>query len=53
MLGTGTPTLQYKRAAQAILVVVDKNMSLFDAGPALCVTSRHWPASARTLCRLM
>ncbi|WP_417615417.1 MBL fold metallo-hydrolase [Oceanisphaera sp.] len=33
MLGTGTPTLQHKRAGQAILVVVDKEMYLFDAGP--------------------
>lgn len=33
MLGTGTPTLQHKRAGQAILVVVDKRMYLFDAGP--------------------
>jgi ribonuclease BN (tRNA processing enzyme) len=33
MLGTGTPTLQHKRAGQAILVVVDKEFYLFDAGP--------------------
>ncbi|MBM7456636.1 ribonuclease BN (tRNA processing enzyme) [Oceanisphaera litoralis] len=33
MLGTGTPTLHHKRAGQAILVVVDKQMYLFDAGP--------------------
>lgn len=33
MLGTGTPVLKHERAGQAILVVVDKEMYLFDAGP--------------------
>lgn len=33
MLGTGTPVLKHDRAGQAILVVVDKEMYLFDAGP--------------------
>lgn len=33
MLGTGTPVLKHDRAGQAILVVVDKELYLFDAGP--------------------
>lgn len=33
MLGTGTPVFKHERAGQAILVVVDKEMYLFDAGP--------------------
>nr|WP_295714955.1 MBL fold metallo-hydrolase [uncultured Halomonas sp.] len=33
MLGTGTPVLKHERAGQSILIVVDKEMYLFDAGP--------------------
>ncbi|QEM80254.1 MBL fold metallo-hydrolase [Halomonas binhaiensis] len=33
MLGTGSPNFRADRAGQAILVVVDKNLYLFDAGP--------------------
>lgn len=33
MMGTGTPVLKHDRAGQAILIVVDKQMYLFDAGP--------------------
>ncbi|SFI16294.1 MBL fold metallo-hydrolase [Modicisalibacter xianhensis] len=33
MLGTGTPVLNQERAGQSILIVVDKEMYLFDAGP--------------------
>ena len=33
MLGTGHPGFDSKRAGQAILIVVDKQLYLFDSGP--------------------